>query len=101
MTSTFGLIQDHWLRHALKHLYIDLISSCHITFFKYTTMELFVDNFFPFRNHYSLSQMSSFQSDANIEGDLKRVKTPTYLLARDEDCENSFHSTADFVSKIY
>ena len=24
--------------------------------------------------------------------------TPTYLLARDEDCENSFHSTADFVS---
>lgn len=24
--------------------------------------------------------------------------TPLYLLARDEDCENSFHSTADFVS---
>ena len=24
--------------------------------------------------------------------------TSTYLLARDEDCENSFHSTADFVS---
>jgi hypothetical protein len=24
----------------------------------------------------------------------------TYLLARDEDCENSFHSSADFVSSI-
>lgn len=27
--------------------------------------------------------------------------TPTYLLARDEDCENAFHSTADFVSQFH
>jgi hypothetical protein len=26
------------------------------------------------------------------------VNVPTYLLARDEDCENSFHSTADFMN---
>jgi hypothetical protein len=25
------------------------------------------------------------------------VNQPTYLLARDEDCENTFHHTADLV----
>jgi hypothetical protein len=43
-------------------------------------------------------QMRSFQSGVgNLKHD-QSVETTTYLLARDEDCENSFHSTADFVS---
>ena len=53
--------------------------------------------------HYCLPpppQMSSFRSE--VPGDSLGVEmtheTPLYLLARDEDCENSFHSTADFVS---
>jgi hypothetical protein len=45
-----------------------------------------------------LIQMNSFQPGAaSLEHD-SVVDTTTYLLARDEDCENSFHSTADFVS---
>eukprot|EP01038_Epipyxis_sp_PR26KG_P005446 gene5446-7539_t len=50
-----------------------------------------------FMPHNSL-QMNSFQSDVkNIKYD-KIVDTTTYLLARDEDCENAFHSTADFMN---
>lgn len=43
--------------------------------------------------------MRTFQSNVPIS-ELKEsrlVSIPTYLLARDEDCENMFHSTADFV----
>ncbi len=45
--------------------------------------------------------MRSFESGKAppADGDYDTVDTPTYLLARDEDCENSFHSTADFVSR--
>eukprot|EP01036_Dinobryon_divergens_P031482 gene31482-40884_t len=52
-----------------------------------------------FMPHHSL-QMQTFHSNAAAAtaGDIVRVSTPTYLLSRDEDCENSFHSTADFVS---
>ena len=46
--------------------------------------------------HHSL-QMSSFIETIKLDYD-EIVDVPTYLLARDEDCENSFHSTADFVS---
>ncbi len=42
--------------------------------------------------------MHSFQSEVPFPSNYEHVKTPTYLLARDEDCENAFHSTADFVS---
>ena len=45
--------------------------------------------------------MRNFQPGASQESYAQyttTVHTPTYLLARDEDCENSFHSTADFVS---
>lgn len=47
--------------------------------------------------------MSTFQSGIS-ESELERTEvyeTPLYLLSRDEDCENSFHSTADFVSIIF
>lgn len=40
--------------------------------------------------------MASFQSGQSPSYD-QVEETATYLLARDEDCENSFHSTADFV----
>jgi len=47
--------------------------------------------------------MASFISNAPVpasakEEDYTVEETPTYLLARDEDCENSFHSTADFMN---
>lgn len=42
--------------------------------------------------------MDTFQSDSKLPSDHIKVDTTTYLLARDEDCENAFHSTADFVS---
>jgi hypothetical protein len=45
--------------------------------------------------------MRSFQSSTSFPTGYEEVKTPTYLLARDEDCENAFHSTADFVSFVY
>jgi hypothetical protein len=44
--------------------------------------------------------MRSFTSEVSaVDGSYETENTPTYLLARDEDCENSFHSTADFVSE--
>ena len=44
-------------------------------------------------------QMETFeQSKIPRAGTFTIEETATYLLARDEDCENSFHSTADFVS---
>lgn len=44
--------------------------------------------------------MTQFRSGmaAPKPGSYTVVDTPTYLLARDEDCENSFHSTADFMN---
>ena len=44
--------------------------------------------------------MRSFESGVPAASDTQLEETPTYLLARDEDCENSFHSTADFVSAM-
>jgi len=43
--------------------------------------------------------MNSFETNSKSEYALIE-ELPTYLLARDEDCENSFHSTADFVSLV-
>lgn len=44
--------------------------------------------------------MNSFESDRTINdlSEVTVIDTPTYLLARDEDCENAFHSTADFMN---
>jgi hypothetical protein len=42
--------------------------------------------------------MRGFRPQTALPSDHIKVTTPTYLLARDEDCENSFHSTADFVN---
>lgn len=52
--------------------------------------------------HHSL-QMGSFLHAADgvvspAAGTYTVEEVPTYLLARDEDCENSFHSTADFMN---
>ena len=50
-----------------------------------------------FMPHHA-QQMSTFiEGDTHTSAD-KTENTPTYLLARDEDCENSFHSTADFTN---
>ena len=46
----------------------------------------------------SFTQGSQAVPSIPLEGTYEIQTTPTYLLARDEDCENSFHSTADFVS---
>lgn len=45
--------------------------------------------------------MRSFQEGSPYPNDYETVNTVTYLLARDEDCENAFHSTADFVSAVF
>jgi hypothetical protein len=50
-----------------------------------------------FMNHHR-AQMSTFVSDSNEPDEYDTVDVPTYLLARDEDCENTFHSTADFMN---
>ena len=42
-------------------------------------------------------QMRTFKSDMTIPSSYEVINHTTYLLARDEDCENTFHSTADFV----
>ena len=42
--------------------------------------------------------LASFEDGTSANSDLIYVSTPTYLLTRDEDCENSFHSTADFMN---
>ena len=44
--------------------------------------------------------MRSFQEKTPFPAGYETVSHPTYLLARDEDCENAFHSTADFVRKL-
>ncbi len=45
--------------------------------------------------------MSQFEALSSQELDFDELHDQTtYLLARDEDCENLFHSTADFVSAI-
>lgn len=52
-----------------------------------------------FMPHHA-QQMSSFKAEAPLpkKGSYVVEETATYLLARDEDCENSFHSTADFMN---
>jgi len=50
-----------------------------------------------FMPHQTL-QMSSFTPEAIVPDSYTTVDVSTYLLARDEDCENSFHSTADFMN---
>jgi hypothetical protein len=49
---------------------------------------------------HNAAQMSAFQdaSESTSHSNVQVEDTPTYLLARDEDCENSFHSTADFTN---
>ena len=44
------------------------------------------------------SHFSSFTDETAAGDDLELEETPTYLLTRDEDTENSFHSTADFMN---
>ena len=48
-------------------------------------------------------QMRDFEGNADpaIYNQVIVQETPVYLLARDEDCENSFHTTADFVSTLH
>lgn len=67
-----------------------LQGNCHITN-KYRS-ELFMP-------HHAL-QMRSFQANTSLSADLEVVDHPVYLLARDEDCENTFHHTADLVCKF-
>ena len=55
-----------------------------------------------FMPHHA-TQMASFLSAQEVPtppaaGTYDTEDAPTYLLARDEDCENSFHSTADFMN---
>ena len=56
----------------------------------------------PFMPHASL-QMRSFQDDTpwrgSDDGGTEVIDSgPTYLLTRDEDSENAFHSTSDFIN---
>jgi hypothetical protein len=51
---------------------------------------------------HNSKQMNAFQSDASVPNSFTytTVNHETYLLARDEDCENTFHSTADFMNMM-
>jgi len=68
-----------------------LQGNCHIT--NQYRQELFMP--------HQAQQMSSFQADTLPPADVQVVEHPVYLLSRDEDCENTFHHTADLVSEIY
>ncbi len=46
---------------------------------------------------HNARQMATFR-DESPAAFTEEEKVTTYLLARDEDCENSFHSTADFTN---
>jgi hypothetical protein len=60
-----------------------------------TTMSSFQDGIPLDATGPSLSSDSSNSGNGNGSGSGTYVEsTPTYLLIRDEDCENSFHSTA-------
>lgn len=52
-----------------------------------------------FMPHHSL-QMSSFESGSAVppNGSFHVEENPVYLLARDEDCENTFHHSADLMN---
>lgn len=50
-----------------------------------------------FMNHHRL-MMNSFLSDQPIPSTYDTIEHPVYLLARDEDCENTFHTMADFTN---
>jgi len=58
----------------------------------------------PFMPHMALQFMGpKFLSAPDLPASLPPVKveeTPTYLLARDEDCENMFHSSADHLNVL-
>lgn len=62
------------------------------------------DHFQPqlFMSHHS-RQMRSFVSNRGegSDGSYAIEEKATYLLARDEDCENAFHSTADFMNMFF
>lgn len=65
-----------------------LVSTCQKT-------NLYRNNFMP---HHTLQMRSAIFGASESDFTSAEVyETPLYLLARDEDCENSFHSTADFV----
>jgi hypothetical protein len=51
-----------------------------------------------FMPHHSLQMRSFVAEDSTIDGSVVIEDTPTFLLPRDEDFENSFHSTADFMN---
>lgn len=44
--------------------------------------------------------MATFDDNVKVENipHYDVIESPTYLLSRDEDCENPFHSTADFMN---
>lgn len=50
-----------------------------------------------FMPHMTL-QMNSFVDDVDNPTNSRRSEKSTYLLARDEDMENAFHSSADFIN---
>ena len=51
---------------------------------------------------HNARQMEAFLADASVPNTFtySKVDHVTYLLARDEDCENTFHSTADFMNMM-
>lgn len=53
-----------------------------------------------FMNHHAL-MMRSFTSDlTTLPNTYETVEHPVYMLARDEDCENTFHAMADFMNAL-
>ncbi|CAM9404197.1 unnamed protein product, partial [Discosporangium mesarthrocarpum] len=59
------------------------------------TKDFQVDKFMP---HQQLQMKGFWDSTPVPSQPYEIISTPTYLLARDEDCENAFHSTADHLN---
>lgn len=87
-----GHVKPHKGSEYLQFAPGSLLSDC-------TKTEHYKDRLF--MSHHS-RQMRTFQSGHSAAPTKEDAteEAPTYLLARDEDCENSFHSTADFMNML-
>ena len=87
-------IESHEVRQNNYHNFQpgSLFATCKRT----SAYEQIAERFMP---HHRL-QMDSFHSESQAPpvSSYQVIDTPTYLLARDEDCENLFHSSSDHVS---
>ena len=92
-SKVFGNVPSHKSRGLEMYLNFQdgsIFSPCIKT--SYFNQRLFMP-------HHQI-QMRTFKSEMTIPSSYEVINHTTYLLARDEDCENTFHSTADFMNMM-